>query len=380
MNFSDQASADHATFTIGGATGSGFSYGAGVLFSDDASAGSATFICEASDNPEGYRGGAVVFQNQSTAAESTIILKGGVSRSSTLAFFDGTASAGTASLTANPAPRGSGAVGAAVQLLFSASAETAKIFLNGYPEHGPEDGLLDITSHSGAATVGSLAGDGTVQLGVHKLIIGGLDENSTFSGKIVDEDGKGSLAKTGNGRLLLRGVSTYGGGTTVSKGELNVSTSGGSGTGAGPVLVNSGILSGKGTISGAVTIGSEGVLRPSLGFKTPATLTVQGSLTFKNGALFKAFINTNRNAADQVVSNGITIGSGAEFELEFLGQKRLNLGKTFTLLKNTSAGPIAGTFANLPDGATVTSGGNSYQASYQGGDGNDLTFTVVASP
>ena len=34
-------------------------------------------------------------------------------------------------------------------------------------------------------------------------------------------------------------------------------------------------------------------------------------------------------------------------------------------------------FSNLPDGSTVTIGSNTFQADYEGGDGNDLTLTVV---
>jgi len=47
------------------------------------------------------------------------------------------------------------------------------------------------------------------------------------------------------------------------------------------------------------------------------------------------------------------------------------------LIRNTSADPISGTFSNLPDGAIVNVNGNNLQASYEGGDGNDLTLTVV---
>ncbi len=32
---------------------------------------------------------------------------------------------------------------------------------------------------------------------------------------------------------------------------------------------------------------------------------------------------------------------------------------------------------NLPDGGSITVGNNTFQASYEGGDGNDLTLTVV---
>ena len=39
--------------------------------------------------------------------------------------------------------------------------------------------------------------------------------------------------------------------------------------------------------------------------------------------------------------------------------------------------PIIGTFMNLPDGGTITAGNNTFQANYEGGDGNDLTLTVV---
>jgi len=49
----------------------------------------------------------------------------------------------------------------------------------------------------------------------------------------------------------------------------------------------------------------------------------------------------------------------------------------FTAISNTSSDPIAGTFANLPDDSTFTVGPNSYQVTYEGGDGNDLTLTVV---
>lgn len=48
-----------------------------------------------------------------------------------------------------------------------------------------------------------------------------------------------------------------------------------------------------------------------------------------------------------------------------------------TAISNTSIGPISGTFSNLPDGAIVNVKGNNLQANYAGGDGNDLTLTVV---
>ena len=59
------------------------------------------------------------------------------------------------------------------------------------------------------------------------------------------------------------------------------------------------------------------------------------------------------------------------------GNKTLNLGKKFVAISNTAATPISGTFANLPDGSMFAVGPNTFQVSYEGGDGNDLTLTVV---
>ncbi len=78
-----------------------------------------------------------------------------------------------------------------------------------------------------------------------------------------------------------------------------------------------------------------------------------------------------------MIANGVTIESGAQFDFNAIGQGRLRAGKVASVISNTSATPIAGTFANLPDGATITAGPNTLQVSYTGGDGNDLTLTVV---
>ena len=59
------------------------------------------------------------------------------------------------------------------------------------------------------------------------------------------------------------------------------------------------------------------------------------------------------------------------------GNMTLTPGKVFVAISNTAATPISGTFANLPDGSTFTVGPNTFQVSYSGGDGNDLTLTVV---
>jgi autotransporter-associated beta strand protein len=101
--------------------------------------------------------------------------------------------------------------------------------------------------------------------------------------------GSAALTKSGTGNTVtLSGANTYGGGTTVSGGNLKINNTSGSGTGTGNVIVNStGILSGTGNISGNVTINSGGTLAPG---NSPGTLST-GSQTWNGGGSYLFQIN-----------------------------------------------------------------------------------------
>ena len=153
--------------------------------------------------------------------------------------------------------------------------------------------------------------------------------------------------------------------------------------------VTRGKLGGTGIIAGATTIGTGSgtgaFLAPAAAQATsqPATLTIQSALTFNADATYSCTFkaeqhgDTTRTKTSMVIANGVTINSGATIELIGHITGALNQGTVLTLISNTSADPIIGTFSNLPDGSIVTINGNNFQASYSGGDGNDLTLTVV---
>ena len=159
-----------------------------------------------------------------------------------------------------------------------------------------------------------------------------------------------------------------------------VNNENGSGTGSGPVQVNAGRLGGTGTIAGAVNVGAgrgrEALLSPGKSANTRGSLTIQGTLIFNSDAIYKFQLNSNTAKADNVLANGVTINSGAQFAFADVGNATFPLGTVFTPINNTSPNLIAGTFSNLPDGGTFSSNGNTYQVSYEGGDGNDLTLTA----
>jgi autotransporter-associated beta strand protein len=241
------------------------------------------------------------------------------------------------------------------------------------------NGVLDLTNVADPAMpIGSLAGNGMVLLAGHTLGVGNNNLSTTFS-RVIQESG--GLTKAGTGTLTLTGANTYTGTTTVTAGTLRINNQTGSGTGTGPVKVNAGTLGGKGTIAGPVTIGTGSgpgaVLAPSVGVSQLLILTLQRALTFKVDGTYSYKLSTNNASADQVIANRVSIQSGAQFSFQSLGNRRLPTGTIFTAISNTSANPIAGTFANLPDGSTFTTGRNNFQVSYSAGDGNDLTLTIV---
>jgi autotransporter-associated beta strand protein len=323
------------------------------------------------------------FYTASSAEQSTIVNEGGTAPGAgggATAFVLGAPTAAGATLIANGGTNGGG--GGSFTFQNGSSGGTARLELFG-------NGYLDLSDHQPASLrIGSLEGDGIVYLGSGTLIVGTSSLSTTFSGLLQagtpgGGSGTGALSKIGNATLTLSGASVYTAGTTVSSGTLVVANTSGSATGTGAVTVAAGTLGGSGIISGAVTIGTGSgagaFLAPAHGGNRQLTLTIQSSLTFNSDSTYTYTFKAkgNKSKIDKVIANGVTINSGAIFNLSGTAQGTLTQGTAFTVIKNTAATPISGTFSNLPDGAIVNVNGNNLQASYTGGDGNDLTLTVV---
>jgi autotransporter-associated beta strand protein len=414
VTFSQFSSASDAVFVIN--SGTGANGGAGTMdFLDNATAANGIFTLNGATTRFGD-GGKITFNYGATAANGLFTVNGGqepdtVGSSVLFVGFDFTGqivSAGTATII-NNGGNGANSYGGYTSFQDDSTADRARLVANGgvnggrggfiafnYGSDGGEaqievfgNGYLDVSVRDlPGGTIGSLAGDGFAYLGSRNLTVGSNNLNTTFSGIIQESGGigggtGGSVTKIGTGTLTLSGASTYSGGTTVSNGILLVNNSSGSGTGAGAVSVDAGALGGSGIIAGAVTIGTGSgtgaFLESSKKLGHPATLTLQSSLTFNADATYTYTFRANRNRAetDQVIANGVTINSAAMLALSGHTRGTLTQGMVLTLISNTSANPISGTFSNLPDGSIVTINGNNFQVSYSGGDGNDLTLTVV---
>jgi autotransporter-associated beta strand protein len=371
------ATADHATLMANGGVVPGQTTTRGdIIFRLGSTAAEATLIVNPTIVAEAA-GGRLDFEAQESAGDSNITVNGaavtGDNAEGVLTFCCGHDTAANATIVATGGSNGG--KGGLVQFLPNGQGGTCRIELLGNSQ-------LDMApDRNRDLTIGSLEGEGSVTLGGHALIIGRNNLSTTFSGLIQDGTGVGGIAKIGTGALTLSGANTYSGGTTISSGILLVSNLTGSGTGTGVVSVNAGTLGGSGIIAGAVTVGTntgvQAFLAPSKGANKPATLAIQGSLTLNDDSTYIYKLNTNRARADEVIANGVTIDSGAKFSFRPVGTSTLRIGRVFTVINNTAGTPIAGIFHNLRDGQIITVNGSNLEANYTGGDGNDLTLTVV---
>ena len=400
LYFSDNSNAGSATIT-NEATDVQFDFGSGTRFADHASAANATIINEGGAVFLGN--GTTVFINSADAGNATIMSKaatsGGLGNGQT-SFID-TSSAANATVIAYGADRASG-LGATTTFSGTtqfgiATAANARliaygnklghhsfgtIVFEGLAEGGTAhvevygDGTLDLTQSEGAGvTIGSLSGDGLVAMAAsNPFTVGKGGFDSKFDGRISGN----ALVKVGAGTLTLTQPNTYGT-TAIQAGNFVVRNRTGSATGTGPVNVLGGTLAGDGIISGAVNVlGSSHTAFLSAGtsVKHPGVLTIQNLLTFGTRGTYKCSLDSNSGVAAKVVADGVSI-NGALISLVDIGNTILAPGTAFTVIDNTSPGPISGAFSNLPEGATIVVGRNTFQAGYEDGDGNDLRLTVV---
>lgn len=319
--FNGASTAGSATITnnSGGTTEFGLSGGPGT-----ASAGNATIINAAGSFGFGS-GGFTEFNASTTASNATIITE----NNAAVAFFD------------------------------NSTGGQARFITNA-------GGVFDISQLTASGmTAGSIEGAGTYYLGSMQLTVGGNNLSTEVSGVISDGTCGcfgpaagigGSLVKVGTGTLMLSGINTYTGATTVNGGTLEVD---GSIATSSLTTVNSGgALAGIGTV-GNTDVAAGGIFMPGSGLPG-SSMTVAGDLNFAPGAIYAINISP-ATASFTNVSGAATLAGATVYAIWSPGSY---IFKQYTIL---DAGSVSGTFVsgvvntNLPSGFSDTL---SYDASH----------------
>lgn len=253
----------------------------------------------------------------------------------------------------------------------------SSVFTNGIIELGGA-GLLA----QGSIVTGSLGGislESPLTINGNNIGILTIDTgaSSIFNGNINVQASE-RLVKNGAGglRLVSNTGSTFLGTMVINQGSVtfadnfssmdNLTISGGSVSGAGSVGKVFGLA---GSILPGDTVGA--LTTNNLSLNSLTTLGI-GIVTIPSGTNDSLIVNGSVLLNNSVLSVSVTLPT----------TQVLSVGNSFTILKNDGTDLINGTFINQPQGSLYTVGNYTFQISYIGGTGNDVTLTVtsVVSP
>jgi autotransporter-associated beta strand protein len=211
--------------------------------------------------------------------------------------------------------------------------------------------LTGANTYSGGTLVsaGTLVGNTTGLQGAitnSSLVIFDQSTNGTYSSVV---SGTGALIKTNTGVLTLTGDNTYTGGTMIGQGAISVGNGGATGSLAGTITNNGGLVFNRtGSLSMTGAISGSGVLT-NLG---AGTVTLSGANTYSGGTLISAGALQGNTTSLQgtITNNGSVI-----FDQSTDGTYSSVLSGTGTLIK-TNAGVLTLSGANA-QGGTLIGGG-----------------------
>jgi hypothetical protein len=238
------------------------------------------------------------------------------------------------------------------------------------PVNISSSGLLDITLGT-ITRAGSLTGSGSVQMGTSMLMMGYDNSSTSFGGSI---SGTGDLTKVGTGTFTYTGTGSYSGNFGINSGQVFVNGS----------LASAAIFFYAGTTLGGS--GSVGPIASGAGTLTPGNnnpgILNSGSLSLSSSDTLLAYIagTTPGTGYSQLNFSGGTISLG-NAHLQLNMSVPGGIGNQFTLLHNPTIHVVNGTFAGLPEGATVTANNGAHLTiSYHAGAGNDVVLTETSLP
>jgi large repetitive protein len=211
---------------------------------------------------------------------------------------------------------------------------------------------------------GTLSLGGSAGSGVPRTFTVNGSANATpsmiISAVIADIPLAAGLTKVGSGTLSLRNDNTYTGPTTVTQGILLADGPNPAST-IGPVILNGGTLGGKGTV-GTITAAASGTVAPGDGATSPAVLASATTSLIGSNIFLLTLTGPSAGQFSQLAVNGnINLGSATLAAQTVTGS--IPPGTQIPII-TTTGGNVAGVFANAPQGAIITLGGQKFGVNY----------------
>lgn len=148
---------------------------------------------------------------------------------------------------------------------------------------------------------------------------------------------------------------------------------------------NGGILKGTGSTQYGIFVADGAIIAPGM---SPGCLTAGYTLSLDGEYQFELGGADPCTSYDQI--KVLNSGSATEAVIldntsSILTTSRYNgytptQGQIFTIIDQAGSAAVSGTFTGLPEGATFEQNGIVFKISYVGGDGNDVTLTVMNTP
>ncbi len=203
---------------------------------------------------------------------------------------------------------------------------------------------------------------GTITGGAFKLLPGGRGELKTASGTVMPTKINKTLTDNTRDQYISYGtVGILSSDQTITK----------------KITVNEGgTLKGKGSVAG-IEIETGGTLAPG---DSPGCIISTGDLTLAGSYDVEINGATACTEYDQTDVTGAVDVTGGTLNVAILPAYTPALNTEFVIIKNDAADGVTGVFANYAQGARFDVAGVTYEVSYKGGDGNDVTLTAVAVP
>jgi hypothetical protein len=217
-------------------------------------------------------------------------------------------------------------------------------------------------------------GSGTLQL------LSGLTVTGTLIQAAGTFDAHDQPVTVGRAALVTGGTyragtaaQTFTGGLILTDGVFTSST--GAMTVSGGVTLTGGSFGGAGTVDALTAY--RGTVAP--GTAGPGVLAVAGAVTFTPLTTFSVLLNgTDPGSGYSQLQAGGPVDLGGS-TLHLVLSFEPPLGSSYEIVAPSGSGPALGTFAGLPEGATLSQGGFTFQITYQGGTGGNSVIVTRLS-